>query len=41
VHDAADEADLAHLTAETTPEQLDPQVRWALAWRVARILLSI
>jgi hypothetical protein len=34
VHDAADEADLAHITAETTPDQLDPQVPWALAWRV-------
>ena len=34
MHDAADEADLAHITAETTPDQLDPQVPWALAWRV-------
>jgi Phosphotransferase enzyme family len=33
IHDAADEADQAHITAETTPSQLDPRVPWALAWR--------
>jgi len=34
IHDAADEADLAHVTAESTTDQLDPRVPWALAWRV-------
>jgi aminoglycoside phosphotransferase (APT) family kinase protein len=33
VHDAADEADLAQITADTTPDQLEPRVPWALAWR--------
>ena len=33
LHDAADEADLAHITADTTPDQVDPRVPWALAWR--------
>jgi hypothetical protein len=34
VHDAADEADLAHITAATLADQLDAQVPWALAWRI-------
>jgi hypothetical protein len=34
VHDAADEADLAHVTAETTPDQIHRSVPWALAWRI-------
>ena len=34
VHDAADEANLAHITADTTPDQIDPQVPWAVAWRI-------
>ncbi|MDQ6673140.1 MAG: hypothetical protein M3069_20780 [Chloroflexota bacterium] len=34
VHDAAGEADLAHITADTSVDQLDPQVPWALAWRI-------
>jgi hypothetical protein len=34
VHDAADEADLAHITPETTPQQIERQVPWALAWRI-------
>jgi len=34
VHDAADEANLARVTKDTTPAQLDPQVPWAMAWRI-------
>jgi hypothetical protein len=33
IHDAADEADLAGITHGTTPDMLDPEVPWALAWR--------
>ncbi|MDQ6674573.1 MAG: aminoglycoside phosphotransferase family protein [Chloroflexota bacterium] len=33
VHDAAGEADLAHITADTPADQLDPRVPWAVAWR--------
>ena len=31
---AADEADLADITADTGADELDPQVPWALAWRI-------
>ena len=34
VHAAADEADLADIIAESSPDQLDRQVPWALAWRI-------
>jgi hypothetical protein len=34
VHDASDEADLAHVTADTTLEDVNQEVPWALAWRI-------
>jgi len=34
VHDAADEANLAHITAASSADQLDAQLPWALAWRI-------
>jgi hypothetical protein len=34
IHDAADEADLAHIGPETSPSSLDRPVPWALAWRI-------
>jgi hypothetical protein len=34
VHDAADEADLAQITADSAIADLDARVPWALAWRI-------
>ena len=34
LHDAADDADLANIDAETAVDNLDPKVPWALAWRI-------
>jgi Phosphotransferase enzyme family len=34
VHDAADEADLAQIGSDQPMEQLEPNVPWALAWRI-------